>query len=181
MPAPKTKPRAANDAQENNDKAAQVAPPLPSTRMSNLEVAEIRLQHPDNWKTAVDGNHVVLAPEGGMNQRGDLAYGMIIDVYKLQSPRNLDQANSQFLTSLKESNPAMKTVRSPIRTRVDGFPALVTEVSNDSPFGGPETDIIVTLLRSDTELQYFVQVAPSKDMPKYARAFQTIMDSVSVR
>ena len=181
MPVPKAKPRAANDAQENNEKAAQAAPPVPSTRMSNLEVAAVRLQYPDNWKTAVDGNHAVLAPEGGMNQRGDLAYGMIIDVYKLQNPRNLDQANSQFLTSLKESNPAMKTVRSPIRTQVDGFSALVTEVSNESPFGGTETDIIVTLLLSDTELQYFVQVAPSKDMPKYARAFQTIMDSVRVR
>ena len=43
------------------------------------------------------------------------------------------------------------------------------------------TDVVVTVLRSANELQYFVQVAPSKDMPRYQQTFQNIMSSVRLK
>ena len=129
----------------------------------------------------VDGSSITLAPPGGINEKGDLAYGMIIDVFTPQNARNLDQATDQFLATLQKGNPAMKVVRSRIQTRVDSWPAQRTELSNDSPVGGKETDIVISLLRSNTELQYFVLVAPSKDMPQYDRTFQSILNSVRLR
>jgi hypothetical protein len=106
---------------------------------------------------------------------------MIIDVFAPQNTRTLDQATDQFLAGLQRSNPAMKVVRSRVQTRVDSWPAQRTELSNDSPAGGKETDVVITLLRSNNEMQYFVLVAPTKDMPQYERTFQSILSSVQLR
>jgi Zn-dependent protease with chaperone function len=178
MPAPKAPPTANG---QPSQPAATSAPPAPSTRMVDLRIGDIALRHPDNWKPSVNGDSITLAPAGGLNQKGDLAYGMIIDVFTPQNARNLDQATDQFLAGLQRSNPAMKVVRSRVATRVDSWPAQRTELSNDSPAGGKETDIVITLLRSNNEMQYFVLVAPTKDMPQYERTFQSILSSVQLR
>jgi Zn-dependent protease with chaperone function len=177
MPAPKDQPAANGQPSASSS----TPPPAPSARMVDLRIGDIALRHPDNWKPNVDGNSITLAPAGGLSQKGDLAYGMIIDVFAPQNARNLDQATDQFLAGLQRSNPAMKIVRSRVQTRVDSWPAQRTELSNDSPNGGKETDIVITLLRSNNELQYFVLVAPTKDMPQYERTFQSILSSVQLR
>jgi hypothetical protein len=174
MPAPKARSTA-------QPAANAPAPAAPSAQVTDLRIGNIQLQHPINWKPVVNGTNITLAPAGGMNEKGDLAYGMIIDVFTPQNARNLDQATDQFLATLQKGNPAMKVVRSRIQTRVDSWPAQLTEFSNDSPVGGKETDMVISLLRSNTELQYFVLVAPSKDMPQYDRTFQSIMNSVRLR
>ena len=177
MPAPKPKPKPAD-----NTTASPSAPPAaPSTRMTSFAAAGVELQHPDNWKPAANGTHVVLAPAGGADANGNLGYGMIIDVFKPQNARNLDDATNQFLDSLRQGNPDVKIVRSRVQTRVDGRQAQLSELTNASPFGGTETDVIVTLFRSTNELQYFIQVAPTKSVPQYQQAFQSIMNSVRLR
>jgi len=173
MPEPKPKPKPADNT--------TAAPDPPSTRMTNFAMAGIELQHPDNWKAVINGTHIVLGPPGGADAGGNLGYGMIIDVFKPQAARSLDDATSQFLENLRQGNPDIKIVRSRVQTRVDGRQAQLTEVSNVSPFGGTETDIIITLLRSTTELLYFVQVAPTRSMRQYQQAFQSIMNSVRLR
>ena len=79
---------------------------------------------------------------------------------------------------LRQGNPNMKIVRSRVQSRVDSRPAQLTELNNDSPFGGTETDILITMFRSTTEMQYFIWVAPTKAMPQYQQTFQNIMNSV---
>jgi len=157
------------------------SPPQPSTRTVEFRANGIQLRHPDNWKADVQGTHVTIAPEGGVVGQGALAYGMIIDVFRPQGARNLDQATTQLLDDLKKGNPSMQVARSRVQTRVDGRPALLTQLLNDSPVGGQETDLVVTLQRSNTELLYFVLVAPSKEINQYQRAFSAVMDSVRLR
>jgi hypothetical protein len=147
----------------------------------DLQVTGIRLRHPDNWKPYIDGNHVMLAPDGGIVGQGNVVYGIIIDVFQTQGARNLNQANAQFLENLRKNNPAMKTARGPVQVRVDGQPAILTELSNESPGGGEETDQVITVLRSSSELLYFVLVSASKDLSQYQPAFRTVMDSVRLR
>jgi hypothetical protein len=178
MPAPKG-PTAANG--QPSQPAAASAPPAPSARMVDSRIGDIALRHPDNWKLVVDTDKITLAPQGGLFKYGDLGYGMIIDVFTPQNARNLDQATDQFLADLQRSNPAMKVVRSRVQARVDSWPAQRTELSNDSPAGGKETDIIITLLRSNNKLQYFILVAPTKDMPQYEPTFQSILSSIQLR
>ena len=106
---------------------------------------------------------------------------MIIDVFKPQRATNLDQATAEFLESLRQGNPAMKVVRSRIQTRLGRQPALGAELSNESPKGGQETDIVITVLRSASELLYFVQTAPSGEFNQYQNAFRAVMDSVQLQ
>jgi hypothetical protein len=75
----------------------------------------------------------------------------------------------------------MQVSRTRTQSRVDGRQALVTEVLNDSPAGGQETDLVITVMRSNSELQYFVMVAPSKDLPQYSKTFSAMMESVRLR
>jgi len=155
-------------------------PPAPSSRTTEFNAAGVRLRHPDNWKSSVNGTHATIAPDGG-TIGGNLAYGMLIDVFQSQGARDLDQATTQLLNDLKRQNPSVQVTRSRVQTRVDGKPALLAELLNDSPAGGQETDVVVTVIRSNTELQYFVLVAPSKDFAQYRNAFNQVMDSVRLR
>ncbi len=179
LPAPKAK--AAANGTTAQPAATLPAPAAPSTQTTDLRIGSIQLQHPSNWKPMVNGSNITLAPDGGLSEKGDLAYGVIIDVFMPQNAGNLNQATDQLLAGLQKGNPAMKVVRSRVQTRVDSWPAQLTELSNDSPAGGKETDRVITLLRSNSELQYFILVAPSKDMPQYERAFQNILNSVRLR
>jgi hypothetical protein len=106
---------------------------------------------------------------------------MLIEVLQLQSARNLDQATTQLLNELKKGTPAMQTIRSRVQTRVDGRAALLSELANDSPAGGQETDFVITVMRSNNELLYFVLAAPAKEMERYRTAFNMVMDSVRLR
>jgi hypothetical protein len=148
--------------------------------MVAFESGGVRLQLPDNWKPAVQGTNVTLAPDGGSDSKGNLAYGLIIDVFQPQNARDVNEATSQFLESLRKNNPAMKTVRTRVQTRVDGQAALLSELSNESPAGGPETDIVITVRRANGSLLYFVQVAPAKDFSQYQNAFRNVMNSVKL-
>jgi hypothetical protein len=157
------------------------APALPSERMTGFQNTTLQLQHPDNWKATGTGPSAAIAPPGAANDRGDLGYGIIVDIFKPQNARNLDEATTQVIDSLRQGNPNMKVTRSRVASRVDGRAAQRTELTNDSPFGGSETDTVITVLRSTSELQYFVQVVPTKDLSKYQQTFQNIMNSVRLK
>ena len=83
--------------------------------------------------------------------QGNLAYGMILDVFKPQNAKTLDAATTQFLESLRKSNPDMKIVRQRVQTRLDGRVAQLTEATNTSAAGGQETNIILTVLRPEQD------------------------------
>lgn len=179
MPAPRPKPRAAANGQGQGSNAAPPAPP--SARMVSFQNPTLQLQHPDNWKPATSGNNVALAPAGGATEKGDLGYGMIIASFSPKDTRSLDAATTEALNSLRDGNPNMKVTRSRVQTRVDGRPAQLTELTNDSPFGGAESITVITVMRSTNELQYFVQVVPTKEVPRYQQTFQNIMSSVRIK
>jgi hypothetical protein len=183
MPAPKAKQPAAGDssAKPTPTSTPNTPPQLPSAQTTALRIGGIELQHPANWKPVVNGTNITISPAGGSNDKGELAYGITIDTFTPQNARTLEQATDQFLTGLQRNNPSMRVVRSRVQTRVDGAPAQLTEFSSDSPFGGKETDVVVTVMRSATQMQLFVLVAPTKDMPQYDRTFTTIMNSVRLR
>jgi predicted Zn-dependent protease len=174
LPEPSKKPASSNKTTDQRPPAA------PSTRTVAFTGAGVQLRHPDNWKSAVQGAHATIAPDGGI-VNGNLAYGIIIDAFQPQNARDLNQATTQLLNELRRNNPRMQVARSSTQTRVDGRTALLTELTNDSPAGGQETDYIITVLRSSNELVYFALVAPSKDVAQYKNAFNAVMDSVRLR
>jgi hypothetical protein len=156
-------------------------PELPSTHSTGYNGVDLQLRYPDNWRPHGDGSAVTFAPDGGILNTG-LAWGMMFSTYEPdyhgQERISLDEATDQLLNNLQRSNNSMRITRSHERTRVGGRDALITEASNQSPAGGREMDWIVTTIRPDGALHYFIGVAPQNDFDRYTPAFQDIIDSV---
>lgn len=116
---------------------------------------------------------------------GSLAYGMIVSAFEPHYDRNsqisLEEATDQLLGDLRQSNRKMRITRDHERIRVGGTRGLSTELSNESPLGGRETDWLVTALGPDGVLFYFIGVAPNNEFNTYYRAFDDIIATVKFR
>jgi hypothetical protein len=155
-------------------------PAAPSDRYVQADLGDLRLRHPNNWKAYGEDGAFTLAPDGGIVSNS-LAYGMMVSVFNPEQSRNdnitIDEATDQLLDDLRRSNPNMRIVRGQERTKVAGQPALSIQLSNDSPIGSRETDLVVTTLRNGM-LYYFVGVAPESEFRNYQKAFNEVLNSV---
>ena len=156
------------------------APASPSARTVQFQTDAFQLRHPENWKSAVHGTNVTIAPDDGIIN-GNLAYGIIVDIFMPRGARSFEQATDQLLDDLKRGNSSMQVVRSRVPTRVDRRQGLLAEVLNDSPAAGQETDFVITVALSREELLYFVLTAPSAAIPQYRSAFDSILQSLRLR
>jgi Zn-dependent protease with chaperone function len=160
------------------------SPAAPSSRTQSYSGANLAFRYPDNWRQSGQGSAVTISPDGGM-VNGSLTWGMMISPFDADSRGpgriSLDDATDQLLKQLQRNNPSMRVTRSHESVRVSGQPGYVTELSNDSPAGGPETDWIVTTIAPDGDVYYFVGVAPQNDFNLYYRAFDDIIRSVQFR
>jgi len=191
MARPNTSSRSAINA----DRDDGGRPDLPSSRFVTYRGRDAEIRYPDNWRVYEEsGDAISLAPENGMVS-GMLAYGMRIATFEPQDTRsfgrsqfstqgrpaiagtNLSRATDQLLDELRQSNPRMSVVRTNDWRTVDGRPAMAIELTNDSPLGGRETNWLVTVLRADGLLQYFVGVAPQQDFSRYQGTFEQIVSS----
>jgi Zn-dependent protease with chaperone function len=156
-------------------------PEAPSTRMVNFNGQDLQFRYPENWKQYGQGSAITFAPDGGI-VNGALAYGMMVAAFEPHNDRDgrisLEEATDQLLDDLRRSNSKMRITRSHERVRLGNQPALSTEISNESPIGGRETDWVVTVLHPDGVLYYFVGVAPSNEFNRYVRTFEDVLETV---
>jgi beta-barrel assembly-enhancing protease len=174
-----------------HDRSGGNTPSLPSTRMVLYTGRDVEFRHPENWRVSEDGDSISVAPDAGLVS-GSLAYGMTIATFEPQNSRfrnsfstpqgrndiTLSSATDQLIDHMRQANPNMRVERNSERRRVDGAQAMVVELSNDSPLGGVETDWLVTVLRPNGMLRYFVGVAPQRDFSRYQATFDQIVSSV---
>jgi beta-barrel assembly-enhancing protease len=165
---------------------------LPSTRMLTYRGRDVEFRYPENWQTSEDGDTVTVAPANGVVS-GSLAYGATISVFRPEGNlfgqngltpttradnTSLGRATDQLIDDLRQSNANLRVVRTDNQRRVDGQAALVTEITNDSPLGGRETDWLVTVLRPDGQLHYFIGVAPQREFTRYSSTFDKMVTSL---
>jgi predicted Zn-dependent protease len=183
LPAPRGGARGATSAPPTDSRNGGKPQP-PSSRMSSYNGSDLQFRYPDNWKQYGEGSAITFAPDGG-TVNGGLAYGMMVAEFEPDyhgSGRiSLAEATDQLLSDLQRSNTSMRITRSHESIRVGGQQGMLTEASNQSPAGGRETDWIVTVMRQDGMMYYFVGVAPQNDFNQYSRAFEDIVDSVRLR
>src|SRR5205807_238417 len=86
-------------------------------------------------------------------------------------------ATDDLIRKLRSDNPKMQVAGAGKSVQVDGVGGLMTMLAEDSPFGGSETDGLVTVSRPNG-LVYFVFVAPDKDYGRVEKTFQQMLDSV---
>jgi hypothetical protein len=138
------------------------------------------LKVPENWKKYEDNGSVTFAPDGGISQKGGLAYGMIVSVNQVQtdgSEQSLENATRALIGELAKTNPGLKIAREPARIELNGQQGLSTYLSNESPNGTEETDWLITVLRPEG-LFSFLCVAPKAAFPEYEKTFTAVLDSV---
>jgi len=173
-------------APANVPKAGTVKVAAPSANLVGLDIGIAQLQYPDNWKKYGNGKEVTLAPDGGVvdpgNGQAALAYGVMISAAKMSGkpPKGQDPlqvATQSLIDSLQQENANMQVTEPPSLGELNGQHAMTTFLRNDSPGGGTETDLLVTILRPEG-LVYFVCVAPDKEFSKFNTAFNSILDSV---
>ena len=179
---PKNGARSAADNRPADTRNGKPAPP--SSRMITLNMQDLQLKYPDNWRQYGQGSAISLAPDGGI-VNGGLAYGMMVadfePHYDRQGQMSLEAATDQLLNELQRSNRNMHITRRHERIRIGNARGLSTELSNESPAGGREIDWVVTALGPDGMLHYFVAVAPNSDFNSYYPVFDDIIASVRFR
>ncbi len=195
-------PTAAQQQQTQTGTSSGTQPEWPSNRSTPFENSVLRINHPDNWQAYGQGEVTfTIAPDRGLvdDGRGNqaLAYGLIVNMYEPRFTRNdrqqlqprgygqssqmsLEEATDRLIEDLRLSNQGMRIIRSPENIRVDGQQALSTDLSNESPLGGRETNWLVTVTRPEGVL-FFVFVAPDGDFQSYNHAFRIMLDSVRFR
>jgi beta-barrel assembly-enhancing protease len=175
----------------NRDRVYGDRPDLPSTRTVLYQGRDIEFRYPSNWRVSEDGDSISIAPDLGIVS-GSMAYGMTVGMFdpgdnryrnsfsnygSRIDPTTLSRATDQLIDHLQQPNPGMRVVRNSERRRVDGQQAMVIELSNESPLGGYETNWLVTVLRPNGLLRYFVGVAPQQEFSQYRSAFDQIVSS----
>ena len=188
--------------QTGTSASSDTRPGWPSSRVKPFENSVFRIEYPENWQAYGQGDiAATIAPDRGMVDDGQgnqaMAYGVILNMYELRadsyyqkqlqpegygqsSGQSLEDATNRLIEELRRSNQGMRIIRSPESVRVDGERALSTDLSNESPLGGRETDWLVTVPRPEG-LLFFVFVAPDGDFQSYNHTFRVMLDSVRFR
>lgn len=198
-----------------SDPAIAGRPPLPSADTRRYEGVEFRAEYPANWEVKTPRNNSGGAADPGANgnssapadaKSGEIsfmppnatvtdakgaesvAYGILADRQDVDSSASLDDATNVMVATLRKENPGMRAAGSPARIRVDGEAALSVTLEGDSPRGGSETDLLITILRNDpsdspnsqgwAHLLYFICVAPAAEFDDYNPTFQQFIASI---
>jgi beta-barrel assembly-enhancing protease len=144
-----------------------------------------QMDYPDNWQVVSDGSSgtLVIAPsqgvvagQGGQNAIG---YGVLVSATKPRGGRvELTGDTRELVKQLQKSNPGLQVQQDAQQARVDGQPALVVKMLNQSPFQGvQEMDFLVAVDRGDT-LFYALFIVPQPEMQRAQAALEGMIRSI---
>jgi beta-barrel assembly-enhancing protease len=143
------------------------------------------VSYPGNWKAFGDNTSqsITIAPREGVvqNQNGgaEIGYGVILSYYAPDTERqgDLKGATDDLVHHLRLENQGMQKAGEARSVRVDGADGLVTMLENASPYGGAETDALLTVIRPEG-LFYMVFIAPQKNFAGLQSAFDQMVNSI---
>jgi hypothetical protein len=174
-PRPPTAPAAA---------AATTPPTPPSGQFRQLETRTFRLAVPGDWQVFGDGNSAVLtiAPRQGLvrnaSGRVSIGYGLVLSYFYPQGGRlNLEASTRELIGELASINPNLRPGGGQRLVSIAGRPALLTVLSGVSPYGGAETDYVLTALQPQG-LFYMVFIGPQNQFDRLAGTFDRILGSL---
>ena len=150
----------------------------PSSRLREFRGREFALSYPDNWQAYPDRNSPAasFAPEGGILQNGAVGLGVIANLRTGQRV-DLDQATQSLIQEFRQSNPTLRDAGRSRRLKVDGRQALLHTLQSESPFGGSEVDLLLTV-EHPRGLYYMIFVAPQQQYPRHQPIFERMLSTV---
>ena len=162
----------------------QSGPAAPSSTWKDFRGQMFSVSYPSNWQVFgdPDSSSVTIAPREGLVARNgatQIGYGAILSYFVPDSRRaDLRSATDDLIHHLKADNPRIAVTSAASRgIRVAGANGLLTMLGNSSPFGGNESDALVTVMRPQG-LFYHVFIAPERDYAGLQDTLQKMMDSI---
>lgn len=187
--------------QHEKQLVAQLPPPPPNKRgpqqqqqstntdgassgYQQLRSQNFTVDYPSDWRAYGDQNSsaVTIAPQQGLvqgpNGGTSVAYGAILSYFfPEQNGQKLAQATSDLIHHLHAENPSMQESGGQRRIRVAGNQGLQTQFTSQSPLGGAETDMLVTVSRPQG-LFYMVLVAPQQNWGQLQPVLEHMLSSL---
>jgi beta-barrel assembly-enhancing protease len=160
-------------------------PAVPPTAWDVFRGPRFSVSYPREWKPESDGTSsgVRISPADGLIQRANsspqLASGAVLSYFSPTFGRaDLNTATLELISYLHADSPALQLSASPQRNvRLNGAEGMLTWLVNRGPRGGPETDMLLTVIRPQGVF-YALCVAPQPDITRLQSIFQQMMGSI---
>lgn len=156
----------------------------PAGGSRTLQTQSFRMAVPSDWVAYGDrsGKSVIAGPRNGLIPDGrgqvQVGYGVLMGQFQPRRARNLQGAAQELLRSLRSSDPSLQV--SGLRpVQVNGRPALMAQMRGASPFGGPESNLLVTVPQGNGIL-FLVFAAPQQDWPTLERAAMGMLGTLQL-
>ena len=142
------------------------------------------IEYPSNWSVRGDSesNLLAIVPDEGIvfgaNGEPAIGYGSVLSYFFPDPSRaSLSDATADLIQRLRTEDPGIHDSGTQKRGEVDKQPALTTQFTANSPFGGTETDILVTVARPEG-LFHMIFISPEKDWNEAHLTFEHMVQSI---
>lgn len=154
----------------------------PSGAMQTLRARTFQVNRPSGWQAFGDqsSSTVTVAPTQGLVQTrsgSSLGYGVVMSYYQPQAARNLGQATNELVSQLAGLDRSIQSRGGQRQVTVSGNPGLITTLYGQSPYGGAERLMLLTVPRPEG-LFYMVFVAPDNRFEQLSSPFQQMVNSL---
>jgi len=145
------------------------------------------VRYPEGWRVLGDPqSSVTIAPPNGITNNA-VATGAIINNFEPQSSNGgLEASMQQLIASLRQSNPALRTMGNDQDITVNGVHGKSQDLIGQSPLTGSngqaqrERDWLVALPSQDG-LVYVIFIAPDQDFMNLRPTFQQMLRSLHLK
>ena len=149
-----------------------------------LSTAQFSIEYPAAWRVRgdTDSNLLALVPSDGIvfgaNGEAAVGYGAVLSCFFADPDRAaLGTATDDVIQKLRRVDPGLHNEGQQKNVEIDGQPALLTQFSSDSPFGGVETDLLLTVARPEG-LFCLIFIAPERNRGEGQDAFDRMTRSI---
>jgi predicted Zn-dependent protease len=149
-----------------------------------LSTPQFSIEYPSTWRILGDGESALLAlapSEGiviGTNGEPAIGYGSVLSYFFTDPDRSaLSDATNDLIQHLRTEDPGIRRSGEQKRAEVDKQPALVTQFTSSSPFGGDETDMLVTVARPQG-LFHLIFISQERDWNETHLTFEHMVQSI---
>ena len=150
--------------------------------LERLEAGSFSMEYPSGWQVYRDEQtgSVTIVPDGGAVRTGSggvaVGYGIITGTSASRGG-SLESETQRLIAALQSADESVQPRGAAGRITLSGQPALVTELAGESPFGGAERNILVTVQRPNG-LFYAVFVTPEAHYAQMQPAYDRMLRSI---
>jgi predicted Zn-dependent protease len=155
-----------------------------SASYKKMSTPQFSIEYPSTWRVHGDSESTLLAiaPEEGivLDASGDpaIGYGSVLSYFFADPSRSsLSDATSDLIKKLHTEDPGMHETGIQKKTVADKQPALITQLGSNSPFGGAEVDMLITVARPEG-LFHLIFIAPEREWNQAHLTFEHMVQSI---